>query len=64
MIAGNVSGIFVLYKETFRNDIISDYKMIRKEVGVPFSRRNPLATWLATLTASFAGSMIANPLLG
>lgn len=37
---------------------------VRKEVGVPFSRRNPLATWLATLTASFAGSMIANPLLG
>jgi len=37
---------------------------IRKEVGLPFSRSNPLATWLATMTASFAGSMIANPLLG
>merc|ERR1712055_835053 len=37
---------------------------VRKEVGVPFSRSNPLATWLATMTASFAGSMIANPLLG
>ncbi|XP_023331794.1 trimeric intracellular cation channel type 1B.1 [Eurytemora carolleeae] len=37
---------------------------VRKEVGVPFSRNNPLATWVATLTASFAGSMIANPLLG
>jgi len=37
---------------------------VRKEVGLPFSRSNPLATWIATLTASFAGSMIANPLLG
>jgi len=37
---------------------------VRKEVGVGFSRSNPLATWLATMTASFAGSMIANPLLG
>jgi len=37
---------------------------VRKEVGIPFSRSNPLATWIATLTASFAGSMIANPLLG
>jgi len=37
---------------------------VRKEVGLPFSRSNPLATWLATMTASFAGSMIANPLLG
>jgi len=37
---------------------------VRKEVGIPFSRSNPLATWIATLTASFAGSMVANPLLG
>jgi len=37
---------------------------VRKEVGVGFSRSNPLATWLATMTASFAGSMIPNPLLG
>eukprot|EP00088_Acartia_fossae_P018182 TRINITY_DN20470_c0_g1_i2.p1 TRINITY_DN20470_c0_g1~~TRINITY_DN20470_c0_g1_i2.p1 ORF type:complete len:260 (+),score=64.02 TRINITY_DN20470_c0_g1_i2:43-822(+) len=37
---------------------------VRKEVGLAFSRSNPLATWLATLTASFAGSMVANPLLG
>merc|ERR1711909_258900 len=37
---------------------------VRTEVGVGFSRSNPLATWLATMTASFAGSMIANPLLG
>lgn len=37
---------------------------VRKEVGAGFSRSNPLATWLATMTASFAGSMIANPLLG
>jgi len=37
---------------------------VRKEVGTTFSRSNPLATWIATLTASFAGSMIANPLLG
>jgi len=37
---------------------------VRKEVGLPFSRTHPLATWIATLTASFAGSLIANPLLG
>jgi len=37
---------------------------VRKEVGTEFSRSKPLATWLATMTASFAGSMIANPLLG
>jgi len=37
---------------------------VRKEVGLSFSRSNPLATWLATMTASFAGSMVANPLLG
>ena len=37
---------------------------VRKEVGIPFSRSNPLATWLATMTASFAGGLLANPLLG
>merc|ERR1719495_415811 len=37
---------------------------VRKEVGDKFSRSNPVATWLACMTASFAGSMIANPLLG
>lgn len=37
---------------------------VRKEVGLSFTRSHPLATWLATMTASFAGSMIANPLLG
>merc|ERR1711973_484456 len=37
---------------------------VRKEVGIPFSRSNPLATWIATVTASLAGSMVANPLLG
>ena len=29
-----------------------------------FTRSRPLATWLATLSASFAGSLVANPLLG
>jgi len=37
---------------------------VRKEVGVEFTRSRPLATWLATLSASFAGSLVANPLLG
>merc|ERR1712080_155388 len=37
---------------------------IRKEMGSSFTRSQPLATWLATMTASFAGSMVANPLLG
>lgn len=37
---------------------------VRKEVGLARSRSNPLATWLATMSASFAGSLLANPLLG
>ena len=37
---------------------------VRKEVGVTRARANPLATWLATMSASFAGSLLANPLLG
>ena len=37
---------------------------VRKDVGVASSRSNPLATWLATMSASFAGSLLANPLLG
>jgi len=37
---------------------------VRKEVGGAFTRSRPLATWLATLSASFAGSLVANPLLG
>jgi len=37
---------------------------VRKEVGLSFSRLHPLATWVATITAAFAGSLIANPLLG
>merc|ERR1711936_172534 len=37
---------------------------VRKETGTGFSRHKPLATWLATMSASFAGSLIANPLLG
>ena len=37
---------------------------VRKEVGVARARTNPLATWLATMSASFAGSLLANPLLG
>ena len=38
--------------------------MTRKEVGSEFTRSRPFATWLATLSASFAGSLVANPLLG
>lgn len=37
---------------------------VREEMGLPFSRSNPLATWLATMSACFAGSLLANPLLG
>lgn len=37
---------------------------IRKEAGMEFSRNHPFATWLASIVASFAGSVIANPLLG
>ena len=37
---------------------------VRKEVKVSRARANPLATWLATMSASFAGSLLANPLLG
>ena len=38
--------------------------LTRKEVGSEFTRSRPFATWLATLSASFAGSLVANPLLG
>ena len=37
---------------------------VRKEVGLNRSRTNPLSTWMATMSASFAGSLLANPLLG
>ena len=37
---------------------------VRKDVRVSRSRTNPLSTWLATMSASFAGSLLANPLLG
>jgi len=37
---------------------------VRKEAGLEFSRNHPFATWLASIVASFAGSVIANPLLG
>jgi len=37
---------------------------VRKDVGLQFSRQKPLACWIATMTACFAGSIIANPLLG
>lgn len=37
---------------------------VRKEFGVPFTRTHPLAAWLAHLSASFAGSLVCNPLLG
>ena len=33
-------------------------------MGLQFSRQKPLACWVATMTACFAGSIIANPLLG
>ncbi len=44
--------------------IILTVLTVRKEVGVEFSRRHPFATWLASIVASFAGSVIANPLIG
>merc|ERR1719474_2101697 len=37
---------------------------IRKEFGLPFTRTHPFAAWLAHLSASFAGSLVCNPLLG
>lgn len=37
---------------------------VRKEFGVPFTRTHPFAAWLAHLSASFAGSLVCNPLLG
>ena len=37
---------------------------VRREVGVSFSRTHPLASWLATITTGFAGSLLANFLLG
>jgi len=37
---------------------------VRGDGGLARSRTNPLATWLATMSASFAGSLLANPLLG
>merc|ERR1712142_471741 len=36
---------------------------VRREVGVSFSRTHPLASWLATITTGFAGSLLANFLL-
>ena len=37
---------------------------VRSEVGQARSRAQPLATWMATMSASFAGSLLANPLMG
>ena len=37
---------------------------VRSEVGLARSKAQPLATWMATMSASFAGSLLANPLLG
>merc|ERR1719411_2359944 len=37
---------------------------VRGDGGLARSKGNPLATWLATMSASFAGSLLANPLLG
>ena len=37
---------------------------VRSDVGLSRSRAQPLATWMAAMSASFAGSLLANPLLG
>ena len=37
---------------------------VRAEAGQAGRRNHPLASWLAAMSASFAGSLIANPLLG
>lgn len=37
---------------------------IRKEAGRAFGWDHPLATWISCLIACFAGSFVANPLLG
>ncbi|XP_002734501.1 trimeric intracellular cation channel type 1B.1-like [Saccoglossus kowalevskii] len=36
---------------------------VRKDAGIEFSRKNPLACWLCSLLSSFAGGVIANFLL-
>ena len=37
---------------------------VRKEAGRKFGWNHPLATWLSCVVSSFAGSLLANPLLG
>ena len=37
---------------------------VRKEAGKSFGHAHPFATWLSCIVSSFAGSLLANPLLG
>lgn len=37
---------------------------VRKESGRSFAWNHPVAAWLSCIVASFAGSIICNPLLG
>ena len=37
---------------------------VRKEAGRGFAWTNPFSCWLSCIVASFAGSIICNPLLG
>ena len=59
------------------SDIVGEYSLVfdlcyytlaslsvRAEAGQSRRRHHPLATWVAAMSASFAGSLLANPLLG
>ena len=37
---------------------------VRKEAGRSFAWNHPIACWLSCVIASFAGSIVVNPLLG
>jgi len=37
---------------------------VRGDAGATRRKQHPLATWMATMSASFAGSLLANPLMG
>lgn len=37
---------------------------VRKEAGKQFAHDHPVATWVSCIISSFAGSLLANPLLG
>jgi len=37
---------------------------VRKDAGRPFGRTNPIAAWASCIMTVFAGSLVANPLLG